>query len=121
MEVEVLTAQGQLALASEFRFDYWHTDAEHRFYVVKRGRKHLDGMWCILDGVELAGSWAYWDGVCWNAEVRGKDAYRFGLEEALVTAKRLAFEENQDVIGIMEKRFGGFRGGSYDLAARWTT
>lgn len=118
-EVEVLTGRGQLALASEFRFDYWHTDAEHRYYTVKRGRGRLDGKWCILDGVELDMCiWAYWDGTCWNPEIRGEDAYRYELEEALVITKKLAFEENQRVIDVMERRFGEFRGGRYDMAVR---
>ncbi len=116
--VELLTAQGQLALASEFRFDYWHTKAEHDFYTVKRGRKGLDGRWCVLSGVELSGCiWWYWDGEKWNAEVRGKDAYRFDLEEALLIARRLAFEENQRIVETMERRFPGeFRGGPVDMA-----
>jgi hypothetical protein len=111
----ILTAQGQLALASEFRLDYWHTHAEHRYYAVRRGRGRNDGRWAVCDGGEFG---AYWDGTDWNAGLRGPDAYRFELEEALVIAKRLAFEENQHVIAIMEARFGGFAGGPYDMAAR---
>jgi hypothetical protein len=107
-----LTATGQLAYASEFRFDYWRTEAEHRYFTVRKGRRSNDGRWAICDGGEFG---AYWDGKDWNTELRGPDAYRYDLEEALPVAKRLAFEENQRWVAIMEARFGGFRGGPYDM------
>jgi hypothetical protein len=114
----VLTAAGQLAHASEFRFDYWHTEAEHRFFLVKKGWKRYDGRWCITDGNGMSD---YWDGEDWSSGLRGPDAYRYSLEEALVIAKRLAFEENQRIVAIMENSVGGIRGGSYDHAARKET
>jgi hypothetical protein len=110
----VLTAQGQLALASEFRFDYWHTDMEHRYYTVRRGMKRNDCRWAVCDGGEMG---SYWDGQDWNENLRGPDAYRYELEEALLVARRLAFEENQRVVAIMEARIGGVVGGPYDMAA----
>lgn len=110
-----MTAAGQLAVASEFRFDYWHTEIEHHFYTVRRGMKRYDGRWGINEGGSMG---VYWDGEKWGP-VRGPDAYRYELEEALPIARELAFEENQRVIGIMEGRFPGeFRGTRFDLARR---
>lgn len=115
MEVEIRTAAGQLAHCSAFRFDYWHTEVVHRFYSVIKGRRQYDGRWAIVDGGDMG---AYWDGSEFLTGIKGPDAYRYtDLEEALMIAKRLAFEENQRVVGIMEARFGGFRGGVYDQAA----
>jgi hypothetical protein len=109
----ILTAAGQLAYVSEFRFDYWHTESEHRYYTVCRGVKQHDGRWGINEGGVMG---VYWDGEKWD-HVRGPDAYRYDLEEALPIARRLAFEENQHVIEIMENRFPGeFRGRRYDQA-----
>lgn len=114
---DILTAAGQLVYASEFRFDYWRLDSGgHRFYSVRKGRGHNDGRWAICDGGE---SGAYWDGTEWNASLRGPSAYRYELEDALKIAKRLAFEENQRWVGIMEAKFPGtIRGGSVDMAAK---
>lgn len=112
---EILTAAGQLALASEFRFDYWNTQSEHLFFLVKKGRKRHDGKWCITHGDGMS---AYWDGTGWNDAIRGEDAYRYELEDALVIAKRLAFEENQRIVDIMEGKVGGIRNGPYDLAGK---
>lgn len=113
----ILTGAGQLALASEFRFDYWKTGIEHRYYLVKRGRMNNDGKWAITDG-EAAFRPFYWDGADWSDELLGPDAFRWDLEQALVIAKGLAFEENQRMIAVMEAKIGGYRGGKYDLAAR---
>lgn len=113
---DVLTAAGQLHYASEFRFDFWRTEAEHRYYSVRRGRKHNDGMWAVCDGGEAG---AYWDGKEWNGSLRGPDAYRYELEDALKIAKRLAYEENQRWVGIMEARLPGeIRGSSIDMATK---
>lgn len=112
---DILTAHGQLALASEFRFDYWHTEAEHRYFTVRRGRNRNDGKWAICDGGESS---AYWNGTEFSFELRGPEAYRYALEVALVIAKRLAFEENQRTVEILENAVGGIRGGPYDMAAR---
>jgi hypothetical protein len=110
----ILTAAGQLAHVSEFRFDYWHTDVEHRYYTVRRGVNRYDGRWGVNEGGVMG---VYWDGEGW-AHVRGSGAYRYELEEALPIAQRLAFEENQHVIMVMENRFPGeFRGGPYDMSA----
>jgi hypothetical protein len=110
----VLTAEGQLALASEFRFDYWHTDRKHYSYTVRRGRGANDSRWAICDGGEFG---VYWNGSDWCDPPLGPDAYRYELEEALVIAQRLAFEENQRWIALFEERVGGTRGGPYDMAA----
>lgn len=110
-----MTAAGQLAVASEFRFDFWRTEADHRYYTVRKGRRHNDGMWAICDGGEFG---AYWDGTEWNDSIRGPDAYRYAeLEVALVVARDLAFIENQRWVAIMEAKYPGeIRGGPYDQA-----
>jgi len=115
--LEILTSAGQLGLASEFRFDYWRTDIEHRYFLVKRGRRAFDQNWVIIDG-EVSGMPSFWDGADWRTDLLGPDAYRWELEPALVVTKELAFEENQRMIAVMESRFGGYRGGKHDLAAR---
>lgn len=111
-----MTAHGQLAVASEFRFDYWKTDVDHHYYVVKRGKRFLSDRWAILNNNEFG---VAWDGVEWGAW-RGVEMYRYeDLEEALARAKALALEENQRIIEMMERQFpGDFRGGKYDLMAR---
>lgn len=107
-----MTAAGQLAVASEFRFDYWHTQSEHKFYTVRRGVKGYEAGWAISDG---GASGPFWDGAGWNDDIRGEDAYRYELEDALLIARRLAFAENQHIIGIMENQFPGqFRGTRID-------
>lgn len=116
MKEELLTAGGQLGRASEFRFDYWRTDTEHACYLVKRGKLHSDGRWCITSGESMS---AFWDGQDWNDEIRGPDAYKYDMEEAMLIARRLAFEENQRIIEYMEDRFPGmYRGKAVDQAAR---
>jgi len=119
--VDILTCAGQLELASEFRFDYWHTDNEHRFYTVSRGVRKYSTLWGVCEGGSTGAFWVPEEG--WGY-ARGYDAYRFELEDALKIAKRLAFEENQKIIGVMEGKFPGeFRGGPYDQAAttaEWT-
>jgi hypothetical protein len=113
--VEGLTDEQKLLYSSEFRFNYWRTESEHRFYTVRMGVKRNDGRWGINDGGAFG---ACWDGKDWGDELRGPDAYRYDLDEALVITKRLAFEENQRIVAIMEARFPGqFRGGPYDMAS----
>lgn len=112
---DLKTAKGQLAIASEFRFDYWRTGHQHKFYTVARGRRGYDHKWAILDGGEFGVSW---DGADWG-HWRGADMYCYELEEALPIARQLAFEENQRIIELMERDFPGqFRGGECDLSAR---
>lgn len=114
-----MTAHGQLAIASEFRFDYWKTEDEHRYYVVKRGKRDFSDRWGILDNHEF--------GVAWNDKEwgpwRGADMYRYeDLEEALARARALTLEANQVIIEIMEGSFPGqFRGGPHDLLTRKAT
>jgi hypothetical protein len=117
----VLTAAGQLARMSEFRFDVWHSEDEHQYITVKRGRGRIpSGKWAIAAGESASGR--FWNGEVWSFEIRGLDAYIWDLEEALVTAQRLAFKANQLKVDIMERRFPGeFRGGPYDHAARKET
>lgn len=116
VEVELLTAQGQLSLASEFRFDVWHTEHEHEYITVKKGRRKLEEKWAISAGESEHGH--FWDGDHWNFEIRGADAYVWELEPALVLARKLAFDMNQGVVDRQERRFPGeFRGGPYDQAA----
>lgn len=113
---ELLTAAGQLELASEFRFDFWHTEYEHRFFAVRKGWGHAGNGWAITKG---SVSGPFWDGDGWNDTVRGRDAYRYELEEALMIARHLAFEENQRMIAVMERLLPGeFKGGPCDQAAR---
>lgn len=114
-----MTAHGQLAIASEFRFDYWKKNGDHLYYVVKRGKRDLSDRWGILDDHEFGFAWngkewGYW---------RSDDMYRYtDLEEALTMARRLAIEANQEIIEAMEAKFPGeFRGGPYDLTARKVT
>lgn len=113
---ELKTAHGQLAIASEYRFVYWGASYSYAFYTVARGRRHLEGRWGILDGGEFGTAW---NGSEW---VSGSSQEKFpytDLEEALVTARRLAVEENQRIVEAMERRFPGqFRGSEFDLAAK---
>jgi hypothetical protein len=113
----ILTAAGQLAHASEFRFDYWRLESgEHRFFTVRKGFGHNDGRWAICNSV---GGIAYWDGQEWDNCLRGPSAYRYDLDDALLVARDLAFEENQRWVAIFEaKRPGEFRGSSLDMAAQ---
>lgn len=116
----VLTAQGQLALASEFRFDVWSSEFEHEYITVKLGRMKVRGKWAIAAGEEQFGR--FWDGECWDLNLRGEGAYRWDLEEALVLARDLAYVANQEKVDMMERRFPGeFRGGPYDMATRRAT
>lgn len=114
---DVLTAAGQLAIATEFRFDVWRRGHEHRYLTVKRGHGKIPNGWAIADGESAYGR--FWDGELWSCECRGADAYRWELEEALVLAKDLAFGANQEMVDMMEGRFPGeFRGGPLDFAVR---
>lgn len=110
------TAQGQLAIASEFRFVYWTGSSDYAYYVVKRGRRYLENRWGVLDSSEYG---VAWNGTEWGAW-RGADMFCYvDLEEALVTARTLAFEENQRIIDDVEREFPGqFRGGQHDLAGK---
>jgi hypothetical protein len=113
----ILTAAGQLAHASEFRFDFWRTrEGEHRYFVVRRGSGHNDGRWAICNG--NAGA-AYWDGSEWDDNLRGPSAYRYDLDDALLMTKQLAFEENQRYVALLEAKYPGQIRGSYlDMASR---
>lgn len=110
----ILTAAGQLAHASEFRFDVWRTrEGEHRFIVVRRGTSHHEDRWAVHDGH------AFWDGEAWNDELRGPSVYRYELDEALLTAKRLAYEQNQHWVSVFEAKYPGeVRGSHLDMSTR---
>lgn len=111
----ILTAAGQLAHASEFRFDVWRVKTgEHRFYTVRRGKSHNSDRWAICDG-----DFSFWDGKEFDDELRGPSAYRYDLDDALLIAKRLAFEENQRLVELLEARNPGEIRGSYlDMSTR---
>lgn len=116
---DVLTAAGQLAVASEFRLVYWHTKSEYLYLTVRRGRRAYEKLWAVCDTDEHGHCWT---GEDWSFHCRGADAFKFELEEALRIAKELALAKNQYTIDIMESRFpGDYRGGPFDLAAGgWT-
>lgn len=118
--VDVLTAAGQLALATEFRFDVWCAEHEHRYITVKRGHGKIPDKWAIADGESAFGR--FWDGELWNFGCMGADAYQWDLEEALVIAKDLAISGNREMVEMMERRFPGqYRGGPLDFAAEGQT
>lgn len=112
--MEKLVTEINLAdFASEFRFDYWRTENEHRFFTVKQGVGKYVGRWAVLDGLHV------WNGEFWDPNARGWDMYRYERNEALDAAVKLAFEKNQEVVGQMERRYPGkFRGSRYDKAVQ---
>jgi hypothetical protein len=83
---------------------------------VKRGFRSLRDYsqhWAIEDG---GSSGAAWTGNQWDGYVRGPDRFIWTLEEAIITAKLLARQENARIIDIMEHRFPGeFRDGPHDM------
>lgn len=114
MEPGILTAAGQLAHASEFRFDYWRTrEGEHRYFTVRKGTGRNDGKWGVSNGH------AFWDGNEWDDSLRGPSAYRYDLDDALLVAKQIAFEENQRIVDLLEAQYPGKIRGSYlDMTSR---
>lgn len=103
-----------LAHASEFRFVYWDTPSEYRFYTVRRGHGSLRQRWAVWDG----GAYT-WNGTRWCTDLYGEDAYRWDLDAALGIADLLAREMNLVIVHQMEKKFPGrFKGGAYDMAAQ---
>jgi hypothetical protein len=110
-----MTATGQLAIASEFRFDVFHTPEEHQYITVKRGRGEREDKWAIAASESENRRFFDPDSYAWKW-LTDSDAYVWDLEPALTLARDLAFEMNQVKIGIMERRFPGqFRGGPYDM------
>lgn len=104
----------ELGHVSEFRFVYWDTGLEYEYYTVKRGHGRCRGGWAVQNG-----GFTSWDGVRWDENLRGLDAFRYGLSEALAVADQLAREMNLVMIHQMEKKFPGqFRGGPFDMAAQ---
>lgn len=100
--------------ASEYRFVYWDTESEYRYYIVKRGHSPFRDMWAVQDG-----GFVSWDGTQWDENLRGGDAFRWELGEALRLAEALAREMNMVLIHQMEKRFPGeFKGSRFDLSAQ---
>ena len=95
---------------SEFRFVYWDADA-YLYYVVKRGHNSYRHKWAVQDGGFIS-----WDGSRWDENLRGTDAYRWDLHEALNVAEKLAREMNMVLIHQLEKRFPGeFKGSRHDM------
>lgn len=110
-----MTAAGQLARSSEFRFDILHTEYQHDYITVKRGHGRYSDQWAIAAGESEYGR--FWTGSSWSFNVRGADAYFWDLETALTTAKDLALVANREIIGILERKFPGeFRGGPHDMS-----
>lgn len=110
----ILTVAGQLARASEFRFDVFVTEHEHEYITVKQGRGKYTGKWAIAAGEAEFGR--FYTGDVWSFKARGTDAYFWDLEEALVKAQELALEANQSKIDLLERKFPGeFRGGPHDM------
>ncbi len=102
-----------IGVVSEHRFVYWDNRGEYRYYIAKRGHSPHRDKWAVQDG-----GFTSWDGVRWDENLRGADAFRYDEDEALRIAERLALEMNQVLVHIMEKRFPGeFRGGPADLGA----
>lgn len=101
---ELLTAGGQLALASEFRFDVLHTEHEHNYVTVKRGRGRLSDKWAIAASESEYGRFFNPVTGCWSFDIRGADAYVWELEPALLKARELAAAAHQEITGIMERR-----------------
>lgn len=97
---------------SEFRFVYWMGDGRALSYVVRRDREHRTRKWSIFEG-----DWLAWADGKWQEMGPRPEAFVYELKDALRTAERLAYEENQRIIGVMEGRFPGqFKGGPFDLA-----
>ena len=96
---------------SEFRFVYWDADA-YLYYVVKRGHNSYRHKWAVQDGGFIS-----WDGTRWDENLRGTDAYRWDLHEALNVAEKLAREMNMVLVHRLEKRSPGeFKGSRHDMA-----
>jgi hypothetical protein len=106
VEVEVLTAQGQLSIASEFRFDIWRDDdaREHEYITVKRGPGWLSGRWAIAAGESAHQRYFNVATDCWSFEIRGADAYVWELEPALLKAQELLAAAKREREGILERR-----------------
>lgn len=110
------TASGphSLAVPSEYRFVYWDTEGDYRYYIVKRGHSPCREKWAVQDG-----GFTSWDGNWWDENLRGADAFRWELGEALDLADTLAREMNAAIVHQMEKRFPGqFKGSRHDLSAQ---
>lgn len=102
-----------LAQVSEFRFVYWDAEVEYRYYLVKRGHSPYRNKWAVQDG-----GFTSWDGIRWDPNLRGADAFRWELHEALALADKLAREMNMVIVHRMEKQFPGeFKGSRLDMAA----
>lgn len=97
--VEVLTAQGQLALASEFRFDIRRDDGMrfHEYITVKRGRGSLSEKWAIAASEAEYGRFFNPESDCWDFSLRGADAYCWDLESALVKARELCETHRKEI------------------------
>lgn len=102
----ILTGAGQLAHASEFRFDIRRDDehSAHDYITVKRGRGRLSDKWAIAAGESEFGRFFNTATDCWSFEIRGADAYCWELEPALLKARELAASAQREVEEIMERR-----------------
>lgn len=99
---DILTAHGQLAICSEFRFDIRREDRWHEYITVKRGRGPLSDRWAIAGNEAEYGR--FFDGDYWSFELRGADAYFWELEPALVKAKELCEGAQREIEEILERR-----------------
>lgn len=113
---EQAAAIEHLDRASEFRFVYWSGDRKALSYKVRRDADHRSDKWGIFEG-----DWDVWDGGGWTDLGPKPEAFLWELGEALKIAERLAYSENQRIVGEMERRFpGDFKGGEFDFARTWT-
>jgi hypothetical protein len=97
---------------SAYRVPYWVTKSENHFYTVERqSDRHGGEKWGIFEGDQA------WVGDQWIPSFRHPDSYAWDEDLAKALAGRLAFEENQRIVDIMENRFPGeFRHGPYDMS-----
>lgn len=100
----VLTAEGQLAIASEFRFDIRHDGVWREYITVKRGRGPLQDKWAIAANESEYGRFFDSATGCWTFAMRGGDPYVWDLEPALVKAQELAAVAQKEITEIMERR-----------------
>lgn len=96
--VELLTAQGQLSLASEFRFDIHQTESPrvHEYITVKRGRGAFVDKWAIAAMESSDSRFFDRETECWSFRLRGNDAYVWDLEPALLKAQELRESARQE-------------------------
>lgn len=113
-EYERKAALGALDELSEFRIVYW-TDRKARYYTVRRDLDQRSDLWGIFDGDEA------WTGESWDGIRDLPSSFRWDLADALKIARKLAYEENQRIVALMEREYPGqYKGSGHDFAATWT-